>query len=322
MIEVQNLVKNYGSIPIIQNISFNVQKGEVLGFLGPNGAGKSTTMKILTCFMPQTSGLVKICGMDNLNESIKIKEKLGYLPENCPLYMDMTVSEYLKFTAEAKKIPYKEIKGKVLNAMEDVSITSVSNKLISKLSKGYRQRIGLAQAIINDPEVLILDEPTVGLDPKQIIEIRELIKNMAGKRTVILSTHILPEVSVTCQRVVIINKGKVVAEDTPSNLTKNLKNSIEIYLKAEGDISNIILSLRNIDGVKNVKFEKTNSNIVDFIIESDKSRDIRKDIASTIIRNDWNLYEMYKKEVSLEDIFLQLVTQENQSNNKHQEITV
>jgi ABC-2 type transport system ATP-binding protein len=310
MIEVDNLVKRYGNTNVIHNVTFRVEKGEILGFLGPNGAGKSTTMKIISCFMPQTSGTVKVSGLDTGNDSLKIREKLGYLPENCPLYLDMTVNEYLRFVAEAKKVPAKEIKAKMAKAMDSTGITQVSNKIIAKLSKGYRQRVGLAQALVNDPEVLILDEPTVGLDPKQIIEIRELIKNMAGERTVILSTHILPEVSVTCQRVVIINKGKVIAEDTPQNLTKNLRKSIEIHLKVEGPETQVRNTLSQVKGVLNVKMNPDIENINRFVVEVSKEKDIRKDLAAIIVRNDWGLYEMHQKDVSLEDIFLQLVTEE------------
>lgn len=311
MIEVENLTKNYGSNKVLHDVSFNVQKGEILGFLGANGAGKSTTMKIITCFMTPTSGNVRVLGLDVQKDSMKIREKLGYLPENCPLYLDMTVNEYLRFVAEAKKISPKEIKNKVSKAMSSTGIEHVSNKMISNLSKGYRQRVGLAQAIVNDPEVLVLDEPTVGLDPKQIIEIRELIKNMAGERTVILSTHILPEVSVTCQRVVIINKGKVVAEDKPENLIKNLRKSLQIHLKIDGNETEIKNTLKNLNGVINVEYSG-NSDIKDFVVEVSKERDIRKEISSLIIKNDWGLYEMYQKNVSLEDIFLQLVTEEKQ----------
>ena len=314
MIEVENLVKRYGTLPVLHGVTFTVQKGEILGFLGPNGAGKSTTMKIITGFMPQNEGSVKVAGLDITKDSLKIREKLGYLPENCPLYLDMTVNEYLRFVAEAKKVPAKELKSKISKAMDSTGISLVSHKIIAKLSKGYKQRVGLAQAIVNDPEVLILDEPTVGLDPKQIIEIRDLIRNMAGERTVILSTHILPEVSVTCQRVVIINKGRVIAEDTPDNLTKNLKKSLEIHLKVEGEENKIKSILSGVKGVLNIKSKSSGKDFYDLVLEVTKDQDIRRDISSLIINNDLGLYEMHQKEASLEDIFLQLVTEEkNQS---------
>jgi len=310
MIEVENLVKNYGEFPALKNLSFKVAKGEILGFLGPNGAGKSTTMKIITGFMPATSGIVKVAGFDGNKDSLKVKEKIGYLPENCPLYPEMTVSEYLRFVAEVKKVPYREIKNKVFLAMENTGIIQVSHKLLAKLSKGYKQRVGLAQAIINDPEVLILDEPTVGLDPKQIIEIRQLIKNMAGQRTVILSTHILPEVSVTCQRVVIINKGQLIAEDTPENLVKNRQKSPEIHLKVEGPTEEIINSLKKMTGITTVKYKPLTDIFSEYILEATKEKDLRREIAALVTSKGWGLYEMYQKEASLEDIFLELVTEE------------
>jgi len=315
MIEVKDLVKRYETKNVIENVTFSVKKGEILGFLGPNGAGKTTTMKIITCFMPQTNGTVLVDGLDINKDSLKARQKIGYLPENCPLYPDMTVSEYLRFVAEAKKVSKKEIKEKIKQAMHDSGTEDVSNKLISKLSKGYRQRVGLAQALVNDPEILILDEPTVGLDPKQIIEIRQLIKNMTGKRTVILSTHILPEVSVTCQRVVIINKGKVVAEDTPNNLTEKLGKSSEIYLKVEAPQTEILEKIKLVKGVIDVNSNVLNDSLIDIIVEVGKeNKDIRKELASTIVRNDWGLLEMYQKDVSLEDIFLELVTEEKEEN--------
>jgi len=315
MIEVKNLVKRYEMKNVIENITFNVKKGEILGFLGPNGAGKTTTMKIITCFMPQTSGTVLVDGLDINKDSLKVRQKIGYLPESCPLYPDMTVSEYLKFVAEIKKVSKKELKEKVRQAMHDSGTQDVSNKLISKLSKGYKQRVGLAQALVNDPEILILDEPTVGLDPKQIIEIRQLIKGMAGKRTVILSTHILPEVSVTCQRVVIINKGKVVAEDTPDNLTSRIGKSSEIYLKVEAPQIELLEKIKLVQGVININSQKSNDSLNNIIVEVGKdSKDIRKELASIIVGNDWGLLEMYQKDISLEDIFLELVTEEKEEN--------
>ncbi|MFN8672691.1 MAG: ATP-binding cassette domain-containing protein [Candidatus Sericytochromatia bacterium] len=309
MIEVENLIKSYNDIQVLQNVTFDVKKGEILGFLGANGAGKSTTMKIITCFMPQTSGNVRVMGLDVQKDSMKIREKLGYLPENCPLYLDMTVSEYLRFVAEAKKVNPREITNKISKAMSSTGIENVSHKLIAKLSKGYRQRVGLAQAIVNDPEVLVLDEPTVGLDPKQIIEIRQLIKNMAGERTVILSTHILPEVSVTCQRVVIINKGKVVAEDTPDNLTHKMRKSLELHLKIEGEEEKVVSLLKTLPSILKVK-ATGEERIKDYILEIKQGEEVRKEISSLIVKNDFGLYEMHQKDFSLEDIFLQLVTEE------------
>ena len=215
MIKVENLTKSYGNFQALKGVSFTVKKGEILGFLGPNGAGKTTTMRILTCFFPATSGKASIAGYDVFEESLEVRKRIGYLPENVPLYPEMKVTDYLKFVAGVKGVSRKAINERVSVVMEECVLTHMSHKLVGQLSKGYRQRVGIAQALVNEPDVLILDEPTVGLDPKQIIEIRKLIKGLAGRRTVILSTHILPEVSMTCQRVIIINDGRVIASDTP-----------------------------------------------------------------------------------------------------------
>ena len=228
MIEINNLTKRYGDFLAVDNISFNVEKGKILGFLGPNGAGKTTTMRIITGFMPPSEGNVTISGYDVLDEPLLTKNKIGYLPETPPLYLDMTVSEYLNFAGLLKQVPNQKINAAVDNACSKVDINDVKNKVIKALSKGYKQRVGLAQAIIHDPEVLILDEPTIGLDPIQIREVRDLIKSLAGNHTIVLSTHILPEVDMTCDEVVIIKKGKIIAQDTPKNLSKKMnKSSLE-----------------------------------------------------------------------------------------------
>jgi ABC-2 type transport system ATP-binding protein len=313
MIQVENLTKNYGPIPAIENISFTVEKGEVLGFLGPNAAGKTTTMRILTCFLPATSGSARVAGFDVFKNSIDVRRRIGYLPENVPLYTDMSVTKYLGFAAEIKGVPFRERKKSVEQVIDYCGIGQFSGRLIGKLSKGYRQRVGLAQAILNDPEVLILDEPTVGLDPKQIIDIRNLIKEMAGKRTVILSTHILPEVSMTCQRVIIINQGRVVTIDTPQNLNKKLQKSTEIKLTVEGPSDEIIKSLQAVNGVLSVTKKDTVNNQNSFLVESDKDIDIRKDISKAVVTNNWGLLEMRSVDMSLEDIFIKLVTEEKGS---------
>lgn len=228
MIEINNLTKRYGDFLAVDDISFNVEKGKILGFLGPNGAGKTTTMRIITGFMPPSEGNVTISGYDVLDEPLLTKNKIGYLPETPPLYLDMTVSEYLNFAGLLKQVPNQKINAAVDNACSKVDINDVKNKVIKALSKGYKQRVGLAQAIIHDPEVLILDEPTIGLDPIQIREVRDLIKSLAGNHTIVLSTHILPEVDMTCDEVVIIKKGKIIAQDTPKNLSKKMnKSSLE-----------------------------------------------------------------------------------------------
>jgi ABC-2 type transport system ATP-binding protein len=232
VIEVQNLTKRYGPFTAVEDVSFKVERGEILGFLGPNGAGKTTTMRILTGYMPATEGKAFVAGFDVFEQPVEAKRRTGYLPETPPLYPDMTVAEYLAFVAKIKGVPSAERKQRTAAVMERTRIADMANRLCVRLSKGYRQRVGLAQALIHNPDVLILDEPTAGLDPKQIIETRQLIKELAGDHTIILSTHILPEVSQTCQRVVIINKGKVVAVDTPDNLTARLRGSETLYIRS------------------------------------------------------------------------------------------
>ncbi|HEV2182431.1 MAG TPA: ABC transporter ATP-binding protein, partial [Candidatus Acidoferrales bacterium] len=233
MIEVQDLTKSFGDKTAVDHISFSVNKGEILGFLGPNGAGKTTTMRVLTGYLPATTGTAKIAGFDVFDDSMEVRRRIGYLPENPPLYFDMTVSAYLDFVARIKNVPAEKRAGRVNAALEMAKITDKRNELIKRLSRGYKQRVGLAQANVHDPDVFILDEPTVGLDPKQIIEVRNLIKGLAGSHTIILSTHILPEVSMTCDRVVIINRGKIVAVDTPENLTLQLKGGARIRVEVQ-----------------------------------------------------------------------------------------
>lgn len=311
MIEVEGLTKYYGNYHALKGVTFSVGKGEILGFLGPNGAGKTTTMRILTCFFPPTSGKAKVAGFDVFEEPLEVRKRIGYLPENVPLYKDMTVEDYLAFAAGIKGVDSRNVKKAVAKAMDECVLTDVSYKLIGELSKGYRQRVGLAQALVNDPEVLILDEPTIGLDPKQIIEIRKLIKNLAGRRTVILSTHILPEVSMTCQRVVIINDGRVVAVDTPQNLTSNIHGANRFSVKIDGPSQHVIKELETIQGVEKViKKDASTNGIGEYIVESIKGRDIRKEIAPCIVNKGWALLELKPHEMSLEDIFVKLVTKE------------
>src|SRR3989338_1806781 len=302
MIEVENLTKYYGDYHALKGVTFSVKKGDILGFLGPNGAGKTTTMRILTCFFPPTSGKASVAGFDVFEEPLEVRKRIGYLPENVPLYKDMTVEDYLIFAAGIKGVEGKKIKGAVAKVMDECVLTDVSYKFIAELSKGYRQRVRLAQALVNEPEVLILDEPTVGLDPKQIIEIRKLIKNLAGKRTIILSTHILPEVSMTCNRVVIINKGKVVAVDTPQNLTANIHGASRLIVKVDGPAQDVISGLQKIRGINKVNKKESNNGISEFILDTDKGIDIRRDIAAGIVRSGWGLLELRPVEMSLEDI--------------------
>src|SRR5262245_4339985 len=253
MIEVENLTKRYGRTTAVDHVSFRVQKGEILGFLGPNGAGKTTTMRVLTCYLPPTEGAARVAGYDVFEQPLEVKRRVGYLPEAPPLYPDMEVLEYLDFCAKLKGVPKASRRARIDDAIEKTRLGEVRRKQTGRLSKGYRQRVGLAQAILHNPDVLILDEPTAGLDPKQIIETRELIKGLGGEHTVVLSTHILPEVSMTCGRVVIINRGKVVAEDTPENLTQRLRGSSALKVDVRGDARAAEAALGAVPGVLTVR---------------------------------------------------------------------
>ena len=311
MIEVEQLTKRYGSVKAIDNVSFRVEKGEILGFLGPNGAGKTTTMRILTCFLPATEGTARVAGFDVFNQPMEVKRRIGYLPENPPLYSEMTVDSYLDFVARIKGVGSGDRKKRIGEVKEKVSIQEYSGTLIKNLSKGYKQRVGLAQALVHDPEVLILDEPTVGLDPNQIIEVRELIKSLSGSHTIILSTHILPEVSMTCQRVVIIANGKIAAVDTPENLTRQLQGSDRIYVEAAGPEQSITAKIKEIDGVLRVESHKLDgNNAFSYSVETELKRDVRGLLARKIVENGFDLLEMRTMSMSLEEVFLQLTTKE------------
>jgi ABC-2 type transport system ATP-binding protein len=312
MIEVQHLTKRYGPVTAVDDITFRVEKGEILGFLGPNGAGKTTTMRVLTGYMPATEGEAFVAGYDVFAKPVEAKRRIGYLPETPPLYPEMTVREYLTFVARIKMgraMTKSERTQRVDSAMKKTHIADMANRHCAKLSKGYKQRVGLAQALIHDPEVLILDEPTAGLDPKQIIETRELIRGLAGDHTIVLSTHILPEVAQTCQRVVIINKGKLVASDTPENLTHQLKGASSLYVQVDGD-DHAIDTLRAIPGVRNVSVADRHGRLVGYEIDSEENRDLRRDVARAIVDRGWGLLELRPMRMSLEEIFLQLTTQE------------
>jgi ABC-2 type transport system ATP-binding protein len=311
MIEVQHLTKRYGPVTAVDDVSFRVEKGEILGFLGPNGAGKTTTMRVLTGYMPATDGRAVVAGLDVFAQPIAAKRRIGYLPETPPLYPEMTVREYLTFVANIKigKQSASDRAMRVDHVMKRVHVDDMANRHCGKLSKGYRQRVGLAQALIHDPEVLILDEPTAGLDPKQIIETRELIRTLAGDHTIILSTHILPEVAQTCQRVVIINKGRVVAEDTPENLTHQLAGAATLYVQVEAD-EDAVDVLSQVAGVQQVTVADRHGSRVGFEVESEPNRDIRREVARTIVDRGWGLLELRPMRMSLEEIFLQLTTEE------------
>jgi len=314
MIEVEQLSKSYGPIKAIEDVSFVVDKGEILGLLGPNGAGKSTTMRILTCFMPPTSGTARIAGYDIFKDSLKVRRRIGYVPENAPLYTDMPVASFLKFVGEIKGLSRRERLRQIGQVMDDCGISEVQHRYIGKLSKGYRQRVALAQALLGNPDVLILDEPTIGLDPRQIIDIRRLIKGLAGQKTVILSTHILPEVSMTCQRVIIINRGRLVAVDTPENLTAKLQKSPRLLMRIEGPADEVARALGGIHGVQTVKQDGSGpGNVATYIVESEKDRDVRKDLAATVVQRNWGLLELRPVDLTLEEVFVRLVTEEKES---------
>lgn len=309
MIEIRNLVKYYGDICAVNDVTFTVNKGEILGFLGPNGAGKTTTMNILTGFLSATSGTVTINGHDILEEPQAAKKCIGYLPENPPLYLDMTVIEFLRFVSDLKGVAKENQIKQLAEIMKLVRIADVSNRLIKNLSKGYRQRVGIAQAMVGNPEVLVLDEPTVGLDPKQIIEIRNLIKELGKKHTIILSSHILPEVQAVCERVVIINKGAIAAIDTPEGLSHKMAKTSKVQLTAEGPHRDVIQKLRLLPGVRNaeVMLEKEDG-ITIFEIENEPDLDVRKQIFFEMARNSWPIIEMKSMDPTLEDIFLQVTS--------------
>jgi ABC-2 type transport system ATP-binding protein len=314
MIEVEQLSKSYGPIKAIEDISFVVEKGEILGFLGPNGAGKSTTMRILTCFMPPTRGTARIAGYDIFKDSLQVRRRIGYVPENAPLYADMPVVSFLKFVGEIKGLSRRDRLRQIAQVMDDCGISDVQSRYIGKLSKGYRQRVALAQALLGNPDVLILDEPTLGLDPRQIIDIRQLIKGLAGQKTIILSTHILPEVGMTCQRVIIINRGRLVAVDTPENLTTKLQKAPRLLIRVEGPAADVVRVLGAVPGVQTVKQDGTGpKNVVTCIVESAKDRDVRKEVAATVVRQNWGLLELRPVDFTLEEVFVRLVTEEKES---------
>ncbi len=303
MIEVRDLTKSYGLNKAIDSLNFTVSKGEVVGFLGPNGAGKSTTMKIITGFMAPTSGQASIAGFDVFESPLEVKKRIGYLPENPPVYGDMLVTDYLKFVAELKGVEKNKIQKNVSMALEKTNLGSVSQRLIQNLSKGFRQRVGIAQALVSDPEVLILDEPTVGLDPKQVAEIRDLIKELRGQHTIILSTHILPEVQATCERIIIIHRGHIVAQDSLANLSSLQKGVRKIQLKVRRNSSELATGLKNISGVQKISSGATPS---DFVIETTEGEDVIEAVATYVMKAGAGLLEINSAKADLEDIFLKL----------------
>lgn len=312
MIEVQDVTKSYGTTTAVDHVSFTVNKGEILGFLGPNGAGKTTTMRILTGYMPATSGTARVSGFDVFKDSLQVRRHIGYLPEAPPVYPDMSVESYLEFVLRIKNVPAEKHPSLVDEALAKTNLGDRRHELIKRLSRGYKQRVGLAQALVHDPDVIILDEPTVGLDPKQIIEVRNLIKALAGSHTIILSTHILPEVSMTCDRVVIINKGKIAAVDTPQNLTSQLRGGQRIHVETQAPESQLRDMLSHIPGAARVQVAAgAGDGHVTATIESAQGQDVRSQVATKIVEKGWPLYELRGLSLSLEDIFLQLTTDDS-----------
>jgi len=308
MIEVKDLTKYYGSFAAIQALNFEVADGEIVGFLGPNAAGKTTTLKILAGYMPPTSGTAAVHGFDCVTQSLAARKSLGYLPETVPLYPDLTVSQFLDFAGHAKGLDHRQRRLEVDRAIDDCSLEEVRNTLVAVLSKGFRQRVGLAQALLGRPPLLILDEPTIGLDPAQIVEIRELIRQLAGDHTVILSSHILPEVSQLCQRVIIINRGQIVASDTPANLTHELNRDARVHLSVEGPEAEVQAAIQAVPGVKTV--QGLGNGI--FTLEADLDLEVRPELARCIVQRGWDLLELKTQEFTLEDVFINLVTEEEQ----------
>lgn len=309
MIQVKALRKNYNQRTAVDGISFSVKKGEILGFLGPNGAGKSTTMKILSCFIPASSGSASINGFDVAKNPREAKASIGYLPENPPVYLGMEVQSYLEFAARLHRVPKNKVKAAVNDAMEKCGIADVRSRLIGNLSKGYRQRVGLAQAIAHNPPVLILDEPTVGLDPKQIIEIRNLIRSLGGEHTVILSTHILPEVQAACSRVVVIDRGKVVAEDTLAGIAARMQSSVRLTVASRKDPSPLFARLQSMEGIFALTpREEPVAGEFQFSLECGKGVDVRAQVAELLVREGKELLSLQQETLSLEDAFVRLIT--------------
>ncbi|HCV24537.1 MAG: MFS transporter [Gemmatimonadetes bacterium] len=310
MIEVDQLSKEYGDVTAVDGVSFRAERGQILGFLGPNGAGKTTTMRMLTCYLPPSAGTASVDGYDVVDESMEVRRRIGYLPESPPVYMDMTVDAYLGFVARIKGVPTNQMRARIDETMEKTGVAHVRSNVIGHLSKGYRQRVGLAQALVHNPSVLILDEPTVGLDPKQIIEIREVIKSLRGEHTIVLSTHILPEVSMTCEKVVIISQGRIVGEGSPESLTAQLKESDVLHAQVLGPVEAVGEALRSIDGVLDARQEGDDSQADSWVISVTPGQDVRDAVSRAIIDGGFSLRELRSQDMSLEDIFLRLTTEE------------
>ena len=310
MIDVENLTKTYSGFRAVQDISFHVDKGEIVGFLGPNGAGKSTTMKVLAGYLPPTDGKISIAGFDVVNDSLEVRKRIGYMPENVPLYTDMRVNEFLRFRAELKKVPRRNIKDRVESVKELCSLKDVEKKIIGTLSKGYRQRVGLADAMVHDPELLILDEPTIGLDPNQIRAVRDLIKDLGKHHTILLSTHILSEVELTCNRVLVINRGKIEASDTPANLTKLVRGGGSVLLEVRApaaDVTAKLEALAQVDDVETAPAADEGWTMAKVFAKP--GVDLREEVFNVVRQNNWSLRELSRVRATLEEAFVEL-TQE------------
>ena len=310
MIEVNNLTKYYGDFPAIEGISFTVNKGEVLGLLGPNAAGKTTTMRILTGFIPPTSGSAKVAGFDVVGDSLEARKRIGYLPETVPLYTEMTVEDYLDFMGNIRGMDKGRRRRRIAEVIEITRLGEYQSSLIGKLSKGFRQRVGIAQAVLHEPDVLIMDEPTIGIDPIQVVETRSLIKGFGGEHTVILSTHILPEVSMVCDRVIIIHEGRVVAIDRPDNLSERLRGTERIEVDIRGPAAQVMTTLRNVSGVREVT-RTGEGDVASYYIESNSGAEVGEEVAGLVIKQGWGLLRLQPIQMSLEEIFLRLTDSES-----------
>ncbi|MCI0769608.1 MAG: ATP-binding cassette domain-containing protein [Chloroflexi bacterium] len=312
MIEVEHLTKYFGDFIAVEDVSFDVQPGEIVGFLGPNAAGKTTTMRIITGFMPPSEGTVRVAGYDILRNSLEARREIGYLPETVPLYTDMTVRQYLSFMGSLRGMSDAAKKQRIGYVVERMRLEDYADTFIGRLSKGFRQRVGIAQAILHDPKVLVLDEPTIGIDPVQVVETRELIKSLGREHTVVLSTHILPEVSMICERVVVINEGRIVAVDKPENLSVRLRGSEQVKLEVRGPERDVANRLRQVEGVRQVNRRRVDGNIYEYTLECDPGSGVRDGLASLIVNQGWGLLGLQSVTMSLEDIFLKLTVREEE----------
>jgi len=313
LVEVEHLTKYYGDFIAIDDVTFTVNRGEIVGFLGPNAAGKTTTMRIITGFLPPSAGTVRISGQDILQHSLEARRLIGYMPETVPLYTDMSVREYLAFMGSIRKMGPAARAQRADYVIERMKLNDYANTLIGRLSKGFRQRVGIAQAILHEPEVLVLDEPTIGIDPVQVVETRELIKSLGKEHTVILSTHILPEVSIVCERVVVINEGRIVAVDRPENLAVRLRGSEQIRLEVRGPLRDVLARLRQVEGVREVHRAPVDQNVVAYTLECEPGSNLRERLAPLIVQQGWGLLSLQSVTMSLEDIFLKLTGQEEEA---------